>query len=185
VYEWYYTIGLRTASQCIVAASFLCVLSALFLIAAVIHAASVGMYQSPGTRVLSAGDAFINHHLAGFLGASSVAWAGHLVHVALPASRGQSIGWGNLVHQLPHPDGLKPFVSLNWAAYSSGSDQWNHVFGLADASVGTSVLTFLGTRMPSSDSLWLTDVAHHHLALGVVCIFLGNTVRAFSLNRDQ
>ncbi len=41
------------------------------------------------------------------------------------------------------------------------------------------------TSMPSSDSLWLTDVVHHHLALGVVCIFLGNTVRAFSLNRDQ
>ena len=39
--------------------------------------------------------------------------------------------------------------------------------------------------MPSSDALWLTDVAHHHLALGVLCIFLGNTVRAFSLNRDQ
>ncbi len=125
------------------------------------------------------------HHLRGFIGASSVAWAGHLVHVALPASRGPSIGWVNLVHQLPHPEGLKPFVSLNWAAYSSGPDQWNHVFGLADASVGTSVLSFLGTRMPSSDSLWLTDVAHHHLALGVLCIFLGNTVRAFSLNRDQ
>ncbi len=61
----------------------------------------------------------------------------------------------------------------------------NHVFGIADASVGTSVLSFLGTRMPSSDSLWLSDVAHHHLALGVLSIFLGNTVRAFSLNRDQ
>ena len=166
VYEWYYTIGLRTAGQCIVAAS-------------------IGAYQSPGTRVLSAGDAFINHHLGGFLGASSVAWAGHLVHVALPASRGQAVGWGNLLHQLPHPAGLKPFVSLDWAVYSSGQDQWNHVFGLADASVGTSVLSFLGTRMPSSDALWLTDVAHHHLALGVLCIFLGNTVRAFALNRDQ
>ncbi len=52
-----------------------------------------------------------------------------------------------------HPAGLKPFVTLDWAAYSSGQDQWNHVFGLADASVGTSVLSFLGTRMPSSDSL--------------------------------
>jgi hypothetical protein len=29
------------------------------------------------------------------------------------------------------------------------------------------VLSFLGTRMPSSDSLWLTDVAHHHLAFGL------------------
>ncbi len=143
VYEWYYTIGLRTAGQCLVAASFLCVLAAVFLGAAVIHAASVGTYQSPGTRVLAAGDAFINHHLAGFIGTSSVAWAGHLVHVALPASRGQSIGWGNLLHQIPHPAGLKPFVSLDWAAYSSGQDQWNHVSGtdgLVDAVVYSIVL---------------------------------------------
>ena len=103
-------------------------------------------------------DSFINHHLGGFLGTASVAWAGHLVHVALPASRGQSTDWSNLLHQLPHPAGLKPFVTLEWGLYSTNGDQWNHVFGLADASVGTSVLSFLGTRMPSSDSLWLADV---------------------------
>ena len=130
-------------------------------------------------------DEEIYNHLGGFLGTASVAWAGHLVHVALPASRGQSTDWSNLLHQLPHPAGLKPFVTLEWGLYSTNGDQWNHVFGLADASVGTSVLSFLGTRMPSSDSLWLTDVAHHHLALGVVCLFLGNTVRSFSINRDQ
>lgn len=185
LYEWYYTIGLRTSSQCLVAASFLVLLSGLFMAAGVIHAASANTFQQPRTRILSAGDSFINHHLGGFLGTASVAWAGHLVHVALPASRGQSTDWSNLLHHLPHPAGLKPFVTLDWSQYSTNGDQWNHVFGLADASVGTSVLSFLGTRMPSSDSLWLTDVAHHHLALGVVCLFLGNTVRAFSINRDQ
>jgi hypothetical protein len=48
--------------------------------------------------------------------------------VAIPTSRGQGVGWASLVHQLPHPAGLKPFVSLDWAVYSSGPDQWNHVF---------------------------------------------------------
>jgi photosystem I P700 chlorophyll a apoprotein A2 len=185
LYEWYYTIGLRTSSQCLVAASFLVLLSGLFMAAGVIHAASADSFQQPRTRILSAGDSFINHHLGGFLGTASVAWAGHLVHVALPASRGQSTDWSNLLHQLPHPGGLKPFVTLEWGLYSTNGDEWNHVFGLADASVWTSVLSFLGTRMPSSDSLWLTNVAHHHLALGVVCLFLGNTVRSFSINRDQ
>lgn len=33
--------------------------------------------------------------------------------------------------------------------------------------------------------MWLTDVAHHHLALGIVCIFLGNLVRTLSLNEEQ
>jgi hypothetical protein len=166
LYEWYYTTGLRTSSQCLVAAS-------------------ADSFQQPRTRILSAGDSFINHHLGGFFGTASVAWAGHLVHVALPASRGQSTDWSNLLHQLTHPAGLKPFVTLEWGLYSTNGDQWNHVFGLADASVGTSVLSFLGTRMPSSDSLWLTDVVHHHLALDAVRLFLGNTVRSFSINRDQ
>jgi photosystem I P700 chlorophyll a apoprotein A2 len=84
LYEWYYTIGLRTSSQCLVAASFLVVLSALFMAAGIIHAASADTFQQPRTRILSAGDSFINHHLGGFLGTASLAWAGHLVHVAIP-----------------------------------------------------------------------------------------------------
>ena len=63
VYEWYYTIGLRTAGQCIVAASFLCVLAALFLVAAVIH--------------------------VGFVGASSVAWA----QARYPPGLSVYLGW--------------------------------------------------------------------------------------------
>jgi photosystem I P700 chlorophyll a apoprotein A2 len=108
---------------------------------------------------------------------------------ALPASRGQSTDWSNLLHQLPHPAGLKPFVTLEWGLYSTNGDQWNHVFGLADASVVTSVLSFLGTRMPSSDSLWLTDVAHHHLAVAVTFLVAGHLYRTqFSVaatRRDQ
>jgi photosystem I P700 chlorophyll a apoprotein A2 len=74
---WYYTVGLRTSSQCLVAASFLVLLSGLFAVAA-----SADSFQQPRTRILSAGDSFINHHLGGFFGTASVAWAGHLVHVA-------------------------------------------------------------------------------------------------------
>jgi photosystem I P700 chlorophyll a apoprotein A2 len=37
----------------------------------------------------------LNHHLSGLLGVSSLAWTGHLVHVAIPVSRGVHIGWDN------------------------------------------------------------------------------------------
>jgi photosystem I P700 chlorophyll a apoprotein A2 len=63
LYERYYTIGLRTSSQCLVAASFLVLLSGLFMAAGVIHAALADSFQQPRTRILSAGDSFINHHL--------------------------------------------------------------------------------------------------------------------------
>jgi len=35
-----------------------------------------------------------------------VAWTGHLVHVAIPESRGIHVGWDNFLTTLPHPEGL-------------------------------------------------------------------------------
>ena len=39
----------------------------------------------------------LNHHLSGLFGVSSLAWTGHLVHVAIPESRGQHVGWDNFL----------------------------------------------------------------------------------------
>lgn len=44
----------------------------------------------------------LNHHLLGLFGVSSLAWTGHLVHVAIPESMGQHVGWDNFLTQLPH-----------------------------------------------------------------------------------
>ena len=184
VYEWYYTIGLRTSAQLVTAASFLAILGGLCLTAGVIHGASRRTFQFPGQRVLSALDSNVSHHFTGLLGVGSIAWAGHLVHVALPASRGQSVTWAQLPVTLPSPEGLRAFANLDWYQYTKNSDGLSHVFGQADAAAGTSILTFIGTRMPSSDSLYLTDVAHHHLALGILCILLGSIVRTIDLSND-
>jgi photosystem I P700 chlorophyll a apoprotein A2 len=53
----------------------------------------------------------LNHHLSGLLGVSSLAWTGHLVHVAIPESRGIHVGWDNFLTTPPHPAGLAPFFS--------------------------------------------------------------------------
>uniref|UniRef100_A0A2N9HCP3 Photosystem I P700 chlorophyll a apoprotein A1 n=1 Tax=Fagus sylvatica TaxID=28930 RepID=A0A2N9HCP3_FAGSY len=37
----------------------------------------------------------LNHHLSGLFGVSSLAWTGHLVHVAIPGSRGEYVRWNN------------------------------------------------------------------------------------------
>jgi photosystem I P700 chlorophyll a apoprotein A2 len=39
------------------------------------------------------------------------------------------------------------------------------VFGTSEGS-GTAILTFLGGFHPQTEALWLTDIAHHHLAIG-------------------
>jgi photosystem I P700 chlorophyll a apoprotein A2 len=64
----------------------------------------------------------LNHHLSGLFGVSSLAWTGHLVHVAIPESRGQHVGWDNFL-SLPHPQGLAPFWTGNWAAYAQNQIQ--------------------------------------------------------------
>ena len=42
---------------------------------------------------------------------------------------------------------------------------------------GTAILTFLGGFHPQTQSLWLTDIAHHHLAIAVIFILAGHMYR--------
>ncbi|MEL6762999.1 MAG: photosystem I core protein PsaB, partial [Cyanobacteria bacterium J06607_6] len=116
------------------------------------------------------------HHLAALFGVSSLAWTGHLVHVAIPESRGQHVGWGNFLSTPPHPAGLMPFFTGNWGVYAQNPDTANHIFGTAEGS-GTAILTFLGGFHPQTESLWLTDMAHHHLAIAVIFIVAGHMYR--------
>ncbi|KAL5779304.1 hypothetical protein ACOSQ2_010041 [Xanthoceras sorbifolium] len=45
-------------------------------------------------------------------GVSSLAWTGHLVHVAIPASRGEYVRWNNFLDVLPHPQGFLIFFPI-------------------------------------------------------------------------
>ena len=77
---------------------------------------------------------------------------------------------------LPHPEGLTPFFSGDWLAYASNPDTAKHVFGTSEGA-GTAILTFVGGFNPTTQSLWLTDIAHHHLAIAVVFIVAGHMYR--------
>jgi photosystem I P700 chlorophyll a apoprotein A1 len=55
-------------------------------------------------------------------------------------------------------EGLKPFFTLNWGVYSD-------------------FLTFNGGLNPQTGGLWLSDTAHHHLALAVLFIVAGHFYR--------
>jgi len=82
----------------------------------------------------------LNFHTGVLLGLSSIAWCGHLLHVAIPVSLGGSIGTIDLKTRLTFNGGL------NWV--------WTH-------------------------SLYLTDIAHHHLALGVLLVWAGHLYSSF------
>ncbi len=132
-------------------------------------------------------ESMMNHHLAGLLGLGCLGYAGQQIHVSLPvnacldaidAGKPLTIG-GRVIDSvaaipLPHEwilnkslmadlypgfvEGLKPFFTLNWGVYSD-------------------FLTFKGGLNPVTGGLWLSDTAHHHLALAVLFIVAGHMYR--------
>nr|YP_010917722.1 photosystem I P700 apoprotein A2 [Encalypta ciliata]UVG41308.1 photosystem I P700 apoprotein A2 [Encalypta ciliata] len=173
VYQWWYTIGLRTNQDLYTGALFLLSLSALFLIGGWLH---LQPKWKPSVSWFKNAESRLNHHLSGLFGVSSLAWTGHLVHVAIPESRGEHVRWNNLLTALPHPQGLGPFFTGQWNVYAQNPDSNNHLFGTSEGS-GTAILTFLGGFHPQTQSLWLTDMAHHHLAIAVLFIIAGHMYR--------
>ena len=171
LYQWWYTIGMRTNLELLDASKFLFFLAFLFLVAGFIHGYSPAF--QPTSNFFKNAESRLNHHLSGLFGVSSLAWTGHLIHVAIPESRGQHICWNNFLSQYPHPLGLKPFFQGNWSLYSENPDSFNHVFGTSEGA-GTAILTFQGGLNPQTGSLWLTDIAHHHLAIAVFFIIAGH-----------
>ncbi|HEY9835540.1 MAG TPA: photosystem I core protein PsaB [Vampirovibrionales bacterium] len=173
VYHWWYTIGMTKNADLYQGSIFLLVLAAVMLFAGWLH---LQPKFRPSLSWFKNAESRLNHHLAGLFGVSSLAWTGHLVHVAIPESRGVHVGWDNFLSVKPHPAGLAPFFTGNWGVYAQNPDTANHVFGTAQGS-GTAILTFLGGFHPQTESLWLTDIAHHHLAIAVIFIIAGHMYR--------
>lgn len=119
-------------------------------------------------------ESMLNHHLAGLLGLGSLSWAGHQIHVALPTNKLLDAGVALKDIPLPHEfilnrdlmaqlypsfnQGLTPFFTLNWGQYAD-------------------FLTFKGGLNPVTGGLWLTDTAHHHLAIAVIFLIAGHMYR--------
>ena len=173
VYQWWYTIGFRTNQELYWGSVGLLLLASTLLFAGWLH---LQPKFRPSLSWFKNNESRLNHHLSGLFGVSSLAWTGHIVHVAIPASRGVHVGWDNFLTTAPHPAGLTPFFSGNWTVYAENPDSVNHVYGTSEGA-GTAILTFLGGFHPQTQSLWLTDMAHHHLAIAVVFIVAGHMYR--------
>jgi photosystem I P700 chlorophyll a apoprotein A2 len=173
VYQWWYTIGMRTNIDLFNGSIFLLFLASISLFAGWLH---LQPKFNPTVSWFKNAESRLNHHLSGLFGVSSLAWSGHLIHVAIPESRGQHVRWDNFLTSVPHPLGLAPFFSGNWTVYSDNPDTSSHLFGTSEGS-GSAILTFLGGFHPETKSLWLTDIAHHHLAIAVIFIIAGHMYR--------
>lgn len=173
VYHWWYTIGMRSNAELYQGAIFLLILASVLLFAGWLH---LQPKFRPSLSWFKNAESRLNHHLAGLFGVSSLAWAGHLIHVAIPESRGQHVGWDNFLSTPPHPAGLTPFFTGNWGVYAQNPDTAGQIFGTSEGA-GTAILTFLGGFHPQTEAMWLTDIAHHHLAIAVLFIVAGHMYR--------
>ncbi|THG00572.1 hypothetical protein TEA_001451 [Camellia sinensis var. sinensis] len=119
-------------------------------------------------------ESMLNHHLAGLLGLGSLSWAGHQIHVSLPINQFLDAGVDPKEIPLPHEfilnrdllaqlypsfaEGATPFFTLNWSKYAD-------------------FLSFRGGLDPITGGLWLSDIAHHHLAIAILFLIAGHMYR--------
>lgn len=146
------------------------VLAGLFLFAGWFHYHK----RAPKLEWFQNVESMLNHHLAVLLGCGSLGWAGHLIHVSGPTNKLLDAGVALKDIPLPHEfilnkelltdlypgfaNGLTPFFTLDWGQYAD-------------------FLTFKGGLNPVTGGLWMTDIAHHHLAIAVVFIIAGHMYR--------
>nr|YP_010903701.1 photosystem I P700 apoprotein A1 [Hypnea wynnei]WCH56553.1 photosystem I P700 apoprotein A1 [Hypnea wynnei] len=119
-------------------------------------------------------ESMMNHHLSGLLGLGCLSWSAHQIHISLPINKLLDAGVSPQEIPLPHEfllnrelmaqlypsfsKGIIPFFTLDWNQYSD-------------------FLTFKGGLNPITGSLWLSDTAHHHLALSVLFLVAGHMYR--------
>ncbi|MGG6270096.1 photosystem I core protein PsaA [Leptolyngbya sp. AN03gr2] len=170
LFQWWRAAGITNTFQLYCTAIGGLVMAGLMLFAGWFHYHK----RAPKLEWFQNVEAMLNHHLAGLLGLGCLGWAGHQIHVALPIN--QLLDAGVIVDRIPLPHefilnpqlmadiypsfskGLLPFFTLNWGEY-------------------TDFLTFKGGLNPVTGGLWLTDTAHHHLALAVLFIIAGHMYR--------
>nr|GEZ37275.1 photosystem I P700 apoprotein A2, chloroplastic [Tanacetum cinerariifolium] len=71
---------------------------------------------------------------------------------------------------------LGPLFTCQWNLYAQNPDSKSHLFGTSQGE-RTAILTLLGGFHPQTQSLWLTDMAHHHLAIAIIFLIAGHMYR--------
>ena len=162
--------GITNSTQLYATAIGGLVMAALMLFAGWFHYHK----KAPKLSWFQSVESMMNHHLAVLLGCGCLGWAGHQIHVSLPINKLLDSGVAPSEIPLPHEflfdqsfmadlypsfaQGITPFFTLNWGVYSD-------------------FLTFHGGLNPVTGGLWLSDTAHHHLALAVLFIIAGHMYR--------
>ena len=100
----------------------------------------------------------LNYHNGVLIGFFSIFWGGHLIDCSIPVSRGITSFLIKIAST-----GLQLYFNLSY-------DLDNHLFG-SNLGTGQLLLTFIGGIKSNTASLYLTDITHHQLAVGVLFVW--------------
>jgi len=162
--------GVTTQQQLYYIALGSLAMSALMLIAGWFHYHKA----APKLEWFQNVESMLNHHLAGLAGLGSLSWAGHQIHIGNPINK--LLDSGMDPKDLPDPHELlinREFISNLYPSFKLGLIP----FFTGDWAKYSDILTFKGGLNPVTGSLWLTDIAHHHLAIAVLFIIAGHMYR--------
>lgn len=101
----------------------------------------------------------LNYHSAFLFGILCVLWSGHLIHKALLVSRGHSVSSLSTTSN--------NLLDGNLGDLANNFDSDNHVWS-SSLGAGDSILSFSGQIRPDTNSLYISDITHHHLSLGLL-----------------
>ncbi len=114
----------------------------------------------------------LNLHTGIITGFFSIAWCGHLVDYAIPISRGIIVHWLKL-NTIPLNSKWLMLLYYPFYTNSFSNDKNNHIFR-STVAAGQAILTFSSGLKSNTISLHLTDIAHHHLAVGILFVWAGH-----------
>ncbi|KAL5643877.1 hypothetical protein ACJX0J_001510 [Zea mays] len=111
-------------------------------------------------------ESMLNHHLAGLLGLGSLSWAGHQIHVSLPINQFLDAGVDPKEIPLPHEFILnRDLLAQLYPSFAEGATPF------------FTLNCFRGGLDPITGGLWLSDIAHHHLAIAILFLIAGHMYR--------
>ena len=180
IYNWLYTLGFNSVFQIYNFVINLELLAGISLVLGklhdtlneeLLHSLSYGHKRSLNLQALDLGhrthfvfveifrlgNIRLNFHNSFLMGFFSIAWATHLLHLAIPISRG--------INGILSPLDVNGSIKLS---------SW---------------LTFLGGLKSNTISLYLTDIAHHHLGVGILFVWASHVYlslyKAFGMNWNE
>jgi photosystem I P700 chlorophyll a apoprotein A2 len=104
----------------------------------------------------------LTYHIAALIGFTSSLFSGHIVHSSLMVYRGRA-------------------PSLIKSPTGATFDKDNHIWG-SPYGAGSCNLSFTAHLKTDSSSLFPSDIAHHHISIGVLLILSSHLYRTLFLN---